>query len=167
MASRMLALAAVLIPLLGCSCDDRAMRNGEMQAAVNTVRLAVEEYANDHGGSYPTTEGWMAAVAQKDYLTGHQLPKNPWTRQPQRARVAMPKGLPTAKMRVLGARKVAEWAPLGKGREPDRQRGAVDALDFGALIYDCEPRSNNYVIYGIGKQGDQAIVAGYGDSFEH
>jgi hypothetical protein len=64
--------------------------------------------------------------------------------------------LPTAVDRAAGRRQAVPLKPLGRGRRP--QDGPYTYLTYGALLYDHDPVSNTYVLYGIGRVGDQAAV---------
>jgi hypothetical protein len=50
-----------------------------------------------------------------------------------------------------------EGTVLGPGKEASSSQ--FDALTYGAIVYDYDAASKVYVIYGIGRKGDQAIVA--------
>ena len=130
-------------------------QDASLSASVKQISLAVEMYGVDHDGRYPGTTSWLADLtpAQGRYLPDNQLPKMPWGARRQTNALAVhdlgqqlsldPKHL-TAVGTVLGKGKVSTT-------------GSFDALTYGAVLYEALGKGG-YVLYGIGKRGDDAVV---------
>lgn len=149
-------LASIALP--NYAPADHHGRNPYARACGTTLRMAVEQYATDHEGRYPTRAGWLAAVRQRGggYLPGEHLPTI-WSKTPQGAALAPPPPLVGAAAIAAGARPSPEQTDLGPGRVAEE--GPVDARCYGALLYDHDPKTETYVIYAIGKKaGERAVV---------
>jgi hypothetical protein len=59
-------------------------RNASMQAIINTVSLALEQYAEEHDGKYPAPNAVERELCQKNYLPGNHVPRAPWSRDSAR-----------------------------------------------------------------------------------
>jgi len=127
--------------------------NNRVKAEVLLTILALEEYAVDHGGVYPPSDGLVADLSER-YLPDGMMPANPWV--PPGLRQGNAVGV-NALLAAAGKQPTPVGTALGAGKTADSSQ--FDALTFGAVIYDYEPRSQNYVIYGIGRRGDQAVVS--------
>jgi len=107
---------------------------------------------------YPPARDFLAfALAQP---RGAALLTSPWGSVRQAVRVAPdPRlGLPTAAQRQAGIAAPALGADLGPGQVP--RDGRFAAHTYGALVYDRDDRSGRYVLYGIGRRGEQAVLVG-------
>ena len=148
-------LVSTAVPSL-VGAQDRA-RNASVVSNVNTVRLAVEQYATDFNGACPTASGFPSNMLTGGYLAGNQMPRSPWCSSFQTvsilpappllsAGLALSQPLPSVGIVLESVGRV--------GSPPSQQR------DFGAIVYDYDAGSQVYVIYGVGKKGRPAILAG-------
>ena len=135
-------------------------RNAGVQANLNTVRMALEQYATDHNGHYPRSQDFVRALCAPgtNYLPGDKLPRGPWSKGVQTVPLGPAYGLPSAREYEQRQPKVMSME-LGSGRES--LDGANSLLSYGAVVYDMNPATDTYVIYGIGKKGSKAIVAAF------
>lgn len=129
---------------------ETAANNGVKAEVLQTI-LALEEYAVDHDGAYPTRDEFVTALAP--YLPDGMMPANPWVpaglRQGDGVGVGQhlaPAGEPPTPVGTL----------LGAGQLASSSRFAPRT--FGAVVYDYDAQTHHYVIYGIGRRGAQAIV---------
>lgn len=148
-------LASVALPSF-VGAQDKA-RNSSVAANVNSVRMALEQYATDYNGTYPTAGTFPAALTTGGYLPGNRLPKSPWGATPQTAQIPLTTGLLSAQLLVTAA-----LPSLGTQLAPSGQAAAAPAQPnhYGALMYDYDEPSQLYVVYGTGKKGRAAILAG-------
>ena len=108
---------------------------------------------------YPANAEFMAFV-QGLGMADDPL-ENPWTGVVQGERVAPGPGteLPLARAIATGD---AELPPmgsrLGTGHMP--QTPAYTVRSYGALIYDHDPKSDTFVLYGVGRLGEEAVLVG-------
>jgi hypothetical protein len=125
-----------------------------LQANCRTVQMALEEYATDQNGNYPPAASWLKALSHDNYLPHNQLPKSPWSDGQQTNALALP-----ASTTLKGA-KSPKFSPVGTVLGPGKMpgTGAFDLLTYGAIAYDYDPKNMNYVLYGIGQEGDKAVV---------
>ncbi|HEY9724234.1 MAG TPA: hypothetical protein V6D47_19695 [Oscillatoriaceae cyanobacterium] len=163
---RLTAVCALLVGLGGCYQLSSAQHAAEQQAiqhetaANNSVKaevlvtiLALEEYAVDHEGVYPTTGALIAALSER-YLPDGMMPGNPWVPTGLRQGNAVGVG---ALLAAAGHQPTPVGTVLGAGKTADSSR--FDALTYGAVVYDYDTKNRDYVVYGIGRRGDQAIVS--------
>lgn len=139
------------------------------QVATRVLRLgkALEAYAaheerdEKDGPAYPRTAEFLTFV--RGLPRGAEFLANPYGEPPQAAPVAAggETGLPSAADHKEGARVPLPDTVLGPGTAPGP---AYTARTFGALVYDHDPKTDSFVLYGIGQQGDQAVVAAEADS---
>jgi hypothetical protein len=135
--------------------------NREVAAQVLRVGQALERHANRDARAldepaYPDNEAFAAFLAR---LPAKDVPlENPFGRGMQRNHVAAggDTGLPTAAEHRAGAPAPILNRPLGPGEPPGE--GPYTARTYGALVYDHDPKSDSYVLYGIGKQGEMAVL---------
>ncbi|MDB5100845.1 MAG: Prepilin-type cleavage/methylation protein [Cyanobacteria bacterium RYN_339] len=135
-------------------------RNAGVQANVNTVRMGLEQYATDHNGKYPPVNRWQQVLCAKGtgYLPGDQMPRSPWSKQPQTALLRIEGlGLPGAAAIAAGKPLPQTQTKVGLGRVA--VEGPDHAQDYGAILYDMDPKTDTYVLYGIGRNNKEAIVA--------
>lgn len=111
--------------------------------------------------AYPTDEAFLAFV--RALPEGAELLANPYG-GPGQANVVVVDaggGLPTAAERRAGAAIPLPDTVLGPGVAPGEP---YTARTFGALVYDHDPQTDSFVLYGIGRQDDQAVLAAGTDS---
>jgi hypothetical protein len=135
------------------------------QTAERVVRLkqALErrgDYRSSqaHTSFYPPTRDFLIVAASLPQ--GPALIVSPWGDVPQRTMPPPDRalGLPTAAQRHAGISAPALGADLGPGAMPTRGRFAVNT--YGALVYDRDDRTGRYILYGIGRRGDAAVLVG-------
>lgn len=154
-----LLLAAV--GWLGCGAAEsrESMHDRQLRGAAAAIRTGIERYAADHG-HYPRDASAMRALVEpgKDYLRGHdRFLVSPWTQVPTRDVLALPPGLPGAAAIAHGTPCPELGLQLGNGRVPSDEPGSQ--LDYGALIYDYDPKSDVYVLYAVGQKRKIAVLA--------
>lgn len=158
-------VATIAVPGYG-DAQDRA-RNTAVMANVDACRMALEQYAADHKGRYPyDNEGRPDHFASRapghflggNYLPGNQLPASPWGQQPQAVRIR-PEGpsMPMVPDIEDGYAPPPPDTPLyaqGQVQDPPSRYD-----HYGGLAYDVTEGGSQteYVLYGIGKKGDQAV----------
>jgi peptidoglycan hydrolase-like protein with peptidoglycan-binding domain len=135
------------------------------QTAERVVRLKQAlERRGDYRSSQATTSFYPPT---RDFLTfaaslqqGPALIVSPWGDVPQRTMPPPDRalGLPTAAQRHAGISAPALGADLGPGAMPTQ--GRFTANTYGALIYDRDDRTGRYILYGIGRRGDAAVLVG-------
>ncbi len=169
------AAAAVLIGLglVGAYAWKQAARpaaeaDPKRQVAAHVLRLgkALERHAAsqeraENGPAYPRTAEFLAFV--KALPEGAELLANPYGGPAQAAPVAAggTTGLPTAAEHKEHAPVPLPDTVLGPGQAP---AATYTARTYGALVYDHDPQTDSYVLYGIGQLGEQAVVAAETDS---
>lgn len=122
---------------------------------VNVLRMALEMYATDNNGAYPAETEVLAAISKDHYLPGNMLPRNPWGGKRQTNAVA-PASLPALRPAAKPVALTPRGTDLGPGQLPGD--GGYTARTYGAIVYGYLPKEQIYVVYGIGKLGDRAIV---------
>lgn len=156
-------LASVALPSF-VGAQDKA-RNSTVAANVHTVQMGVEQYATEHNGSYPTISGGAAGnefinvltSASAGLLPGDKMPRSPWSVNPsqiqQNTLGANAAGLADSK--TTSGLTAANFK-LGTGLVPT---GTTFAKEwYGAIEYDADPNTNQFVLYGTGKRGKDAVV---------
>lgn len=131
-----------------------------MQSNARTFQMSIEEYAVDHDGRYPPTDKAIATLTPGTYLIlKDRLPNTPWGDVPTPVipLTTSGAGLVRASAIAQGAAPTAVNTRLGFGRLP-RAGEAIDATTYGVLLYDLDPKTGTYVIYGVGKKQKDAIV---------
>lgn len=148
----------------------RVEPNRELAARVLRIDQALERYGGRPGrpagaAVFPSNEEFLAFLQRLP--EGAAWTRSPWDEGVQGSVVAPggDTGLPTAAARVAGAALPALNTPLGPGRMPKASEGPgsasagrFDARTYGALVYDRDPASGAYVLYGIGQLGAHAVV---------
>lgn len=147
-------LGALLLFVLGTFAQPGLVErapNSAVASIAHGIRLELEHYALDHAGTYPPT----AAAATKLLPLRHIWPSDsqrlepgPWGGQ-QRAL------LPVCEHLGPAERPSHEGTVLGPGA---RVQDIQDCRHFGALLYDADPTGRRFVLYAIGKSGNQAVV---------
>ncbi len=161
-----IALTCLTVPLLlqakGEPPDlDAAHRKAMQQRCAGSVRMALENYATDHRGSYPTQAG-LAALLTPPGRADAGWPHNPWSQSPGPVPIvsgAWPRGLPDVQAVCVKGTHVTTplvGRDLGPGHPPGS--GPVDALTYGSILYSYDAATGTYVLYGIGKTGERATV---------
>lgn len=138
------------------SCGLTSALDQAVQANVTTLQLALEAYAGDHKGRYPPAGAPIRELTRgrRGYLPDNLMPPSPWTgdRQPEALGLA-DTGLPTARAIATGTAPAPPGHRLGRGEAP--RKYPVNAWQYGAVLYDYDPQTNTYVLYGIGRQRDK------------
>jgi type II secretion system protein G len=175
-------LASIALPSF-VSAQDKA-RNASVIANLNVLRVALENYCGDHGGSPPSVttlkqprkrgkrrKGNTTQVTVNDndfmdgeYLPNNELPQSPWCVDSQDdliTNASQYDDLPSAKAVDDGAdlpKQGQRFNPLLKGAVASEP---TLVTHYGALSYDSSTgTTGNYVAYGTGKRNQEAIVAG-------
>lgn len=105
---------------------------------------------------FPPPDHFIAFVLSQPH--GDELLISPWGQVPQ-YQVLKPlidAGLPNAAERHEGIPAPSLGTEIGPGIDPIS--GAFTPYTYGAILYDQDPRSGRYVLYGIGRRGHRAIV---------
>lgn len=134
--------------------------NEQLAANLRAFQMAIEMYAVDHNGNYPRAETVHKELTNQgiDYLANDQMPRNPWSTYElhQSNAIQLPaSGSPLN--RATAPTSTPKGTILGPGKAP--HNSLHDLTTFGAIVYDYDPKRDSYVIYGIGKQGKDAVVA--------
>lgn len=146
----------------GCACgSEPKARNASLQANVNTVRLGLEQYSTDHNGHYPASDRWIIDLSTNNYLPDNRMPGDPWMKDARQlsSTIAKPAGLPTAVQIAKGTKLEKVGRVVGVGHAPDPWKGPLAPVEYGAIVYDRDPESDTYVLYGIGEKDGHAIVS--------
>ncbi|MDB5098189.1 MAG: hypothetical protein JWM80_2610 [Cyanobacteria bacterium RYN_339] len=154
-------LALMLAPgctAIGAYMPDPGMatsadRNQQVQYHLNTLRMALEQYATDFNGSYPEPAKLREQILRDNYLPGNRFPQDPW-------------GAAGQEMAVVTL-EVPDW------KDADEFPKALPSLAFvskglpaaarrpGTIVYMHNTYSQTYSVYGIGeKLGLPEVVAG-------
>jgi type II secretion system protein G len=135
-------LSSVAVPNF-MGAQDKAKNSG-VQSNVHNVQMALEQYAVDQAGSYPTAANFIASL-RGDYLPDTGLPKTPWNTQQGTAIQA------TASTAV----NVGNMS-TGAGVTPTTltHYGAI-----GYIIPSSATAAERYEMTGTGKKGGNAINA--------
>ena len=163
---RLAALVGALTLLPGCwlvgQYDDMKQadlhfRNEGVRVNLRTVALALQMYARDHRGLYPAKAGWLAELARSYYLPNNRLPPNPWSIMDEHTQA---NNVPLGPIPALTGDGPFEPAPagtvLGKGARPSSPLYATTT--YGAVLYDVAPARRMCVVYGVGQQGEDAVL---------
>jgi hypothetical protein len=135
---------------------DANFRNDGMRVNLRTVALALSMYARDHRGLYPPETTWLYELSRNYYLPNQRLPPNPWSLMGENTQVNI---LPRGDLPGIDG---ADFLPpfpgtvLGKGVAP--HSGVYKPHTYGALLYAASPDRKLCVVYGIGQQGDNAVL---------
>lgn len=136
---------------------DIRFRNDGTRVNVRTVGLALAMYARDHHGQYPKAAGWVAALSKGYYLPNNRLPPNPWAVLDENTQTNAP-GLGVLPPMTDGPYDPAPGGTkLGKGEKP--ASALYTPTTYGALLYAASPSGRSCVLYGVGEENDEAIVA--------
>ncbi|MEB3329276.1 MAG: prepilin-type N-terminal cleavage/methylation domain-containing protein [Candidatus Sericytochromatia bacterium] len=154
-------LASVALPSF-VGAQDKA-RNASVAANVNTIRMALEQWATDNNGSYPASTTWLnanaAGLRTGGYLPGNRLPKAPWSANAQTVAKIPAATVQEGIANIAGG--TATLTPIGTVID---NSGVVatapsENLHFGFIAYDYAPDNQIYVVYGTGKKNRAAITA--------
>ena len=169
------AILALAVALSGCAAqaarqavDDPAPRASMrpydpaqepwLRIAGDTVVRSLAVYAQTHDGKFPATALFPVALAT--YFPEADLPASPaWpdgVRQVQNVALTSLFAAPGASLTAIGT-------VLGPGRLP-RTDADFDARTWGAWLYAADAGLDRYVLYGLGRSGDLAVV-GYAAAF--
>ena len=132
---------------------ERDVRNAAFVQEAGQVAAALEAYAHDHGGVFPTAAEAQAAVAPR--LPGRAWPSPRWT---YRGEPAMPVPLVTPNPEMTFRDRKGEHPLAGSavaGPLPSFPPGGHAGISYGAvrmgsLIYVTDPPRRRYVLYAIG-----------------
>ncbi|MNS12264.1 hypothetical protein D3C72_438240 [compost metagenome] len=136
-------------------------QNSAVRDHVDRIAAAVDEYQAMTGGRFPEPHDWVGTLARNKLLAADRLPTSPWSREGQLEPLTIAPGdtrLVRASAIARGASPTPGGTPLGEGYPP--REGRVDDHTFGAMLYDHDPASGVYVLYGIGRRKNhEAVVA--------
>ena len=152
-------LASVALPSF-VGAQDKA-RNASVSANISTIRMALEQYATDNNGSYPTSAGFAAAMLTNGYLPGNRMPKAPWSSAAQ-STMLPPAGTCAGQVGVGHiAAGTASLSSLGSLITASGKVAAAPSSNdcFGFVAYDYAPDNQIYVVYGTGKKNKNAVTA--------
>jgi hypothetical protein len=167
-------LAVAVAAVHGMASAPRVLAQNEgilfQSANVKPVVQALRHYASTStdGRNFPKPEDWVDQLSERGLLPGNVLPASPWTEAagwfsstgPLHRQVNEP-NWPTelvgAKQLAHGARASTIGTVLGVGHAP--VRNTFETTTYGTLLYDADPTGQVAVLYGIGKQGGNAVVA--------
>lgn len=149
----------------------RKALNASASANLNTVKVALEQYAKERG-RLPAAAEFPKGLMVRDYLPGNQLPKAPWSLVPQGSRVSLDR-CPYPLTTAARFREGSPLPPVGTDVGPVHPAGdldyramaqAIDAASFdgqtpGAILYDATPDGKVAVLYGLGLRKDRCIIA--------
>jgi prepilin-type N-terminal cleavage/methylation domain-containing protein len=173
-----LLVVVVIIGILGAisignfqSAQDKA-RVASLTGNLKIISLGLETYSSDNNGHYPTSGsefgGAGVGLLTARYLPGDKWPKSPWSRQITQANSlfadAATPPLVTAAVFALTpgmtlpavGKKPASIIP-GPGQQPLSTTYNINT--YGAVVYDYDPPDTTYVLYGIGKDHNIALLA--------
>jgi hypothetical protein len=123
-----------------------------LQAAGRTIQGALATFAATHDGRFPPVAQFPVELVT--YLPEADLPASPaWAegiRQVRNVGVAAPLAGPAGAPTPIGT-------VLGAGRLPTSDEDFT-ARTWGAWCYAHDAATNRYVLYGVGRSGDLAVV---------
>ncbi|MDB5098943.1 MAG: hypothetical protein JWM80_3364, partial [Cyanobacteria bacterium RYN_339] len=107
------------------------------------------------GRPFPEPDDWIGKLSMRGLLPGNALPASPWASpgrwgllapHPHRQanELAPEAGLVDARQVAAGKPATVVGQVLGAGHVPDR--GTFDALTYGALVYDADPKGRTAVL---------------------
>jgi type II secretion system protein G len=148
------------------AAQDKA-RISALRSNLKNISVALEQYSADQNGSYPATGnevvGAPNGLLQNGYLGSNKWPRAPWGAYIQTNHVD-----PTAPM--INAAALAAGTPLPAvniGKPPAVSligKLAPSATTFapdvyGTVIYEFDPPTTTWVLYGIGKDHKSATLS--------
>jgi general secretion pathway protein G len=139
--------------------QDRA-NNATVAANVNTIRMALEQYATDHKGTYPTSAGFIAVMTTRGYMLGNRMPLAPWSANVQ-TNMLGPAGASAGQtpLSEVAAGKGTMSPPGSLITENGKVAARPTSHDcFGFIAYDYSPEAEIYMVYGTGKRNKAAIT---------
>jgi hypothetical protein len=155
---RLLFLACTLLP--GCFLmpkprlyadkTDIAQNKALYREGV-VLHLGIETYMATHGEAAPLPEKWIQQLTPK--LPGGVFPPNPWGGS------APPTVLPLGSCKELAAA-YDEPTPVGTVLGPGVMPGSgpPTCRTYGTFIFGATLGGLRYVLYGIGRDGNNAVV---------
>lgn len=165
-------LAAMAWPNFTRAADKA--RNASVQASVHTVRLAAEQFMVANNATYPNAifgtgaaDDYMidtAGLNKLQYFAGERLPVSPWASRagkPQSGNIALAGVTFQTASAVANGTSISSTKDqmIGRGANPDATTGPAAVTDFGAILYEHDASASVYVIYGVGKRGQYAVVS--------
>ncbi|MEB3220646.1 MAG: hypothetical protein VKS61_01070 [Candidatus Sericytochromatia bacterium] len=163
--ARALAVAVIATAFPGCAWlgvardlaeQEASFRNDGVRANLRTVGLALLVYARDHQGVFPADDRWMADLSRSYYLPGQRLPDNPFSLMGEWGQANAPALGPLPPLEGEAFMPPAPGTVLGKGSRPTGS--AYTTTTYGAILYDAAPDRRRCVLYGVGQQGDDAVL---------
>lgn len=164
--TRAAALAGAASLLSGCwlfgqyeemKQADLHFRNEGVRVNLRTVALALQMYARDHRGLYPMKNSWLSELTRSYYLPNSRLPPNPWSIMDEHTQGNV---VPLGALPAMTGDGPFDPAPpgtvLGKGARPSSP--LYTSATYGALLYDVAPGRRMCVLYGVGQQGEDAVL---------
>lgn len=153
-------LASVALPSF-VGAQDKA-RNASVAANVNTIRMALEQYATDNNGSFPFSNAMITTnggLTTNSYLPGNRMPKSPWGSVAQTDNVPPANPLVGAADVAAGTTTLNSIGTVIAGAGVVKTANPTEHKDYGFIAYGYEPDSQVYVVFGTGKKNKAAIVA--------
>lgn len=152
-------LAAVAVPNFA-GAKDRA-RNSAVQANVHVVQVALERYAVDNAGRYPTTAaGLNPAVIAAGSTYQPFYPPSPWGTAVTQA-ITSNIAIPDANAAPTVGRSPTDGSAVAA---PGTLVAPTAVTHFGAVSYRqpaAAAANELYELMGSGKKGDNAITVFY------
>jgi type II secretion system protein G len=153
-------LASIALPSF-VGAQDKA-RNASVQANINTVRLALEQYSTDNNGSYPAVGNFYVAtplgLSGNNYLPGNKLPRSPWCKATQVIVIPFPGVAVKASDLANGTPMTALPMTIAAGGGLIGEPPTLNT-HYGAIEYDNDPASQTYTVTGTGKRNKDAVIS--------
>lgn len=142
-------LSSVAVPNF-MGAQDKAKNSG-VQSNVHNVQMALEQFAVDHAGAYPTGTNFITSLGS-DYLQGGALPRTPWNTSQVTAITTVASG---SIGDAIGGGNGASAAPTSN-------------THYGAIAYNIPASATadeRYQMSGTGKKGSRPILSIYIQNF--
>jgi type II secretion system protein G len=150
------------------NAQDKA-RIANLRSNIKNISVALEQYSADQNGSYPTTGqelvGAPSGLLQNGYLGSNKWPRAPWGAYTQTNHVDPAAPMENAATLAAGT---APLPAVNVGRPivqsltgklaPNANAFALDV--YGTIVYEFDPPTTTWVLYGIGKDHKHATLSG-------
>jgi prepilin-type N-terminal cleavage/methylation domain-containing protein len=171
-------VVVIIIGILGSisignfiSAQDRARISG-LTSNLKTISVGLETFSADNNGHYPASGsefgGAGVGLLTARYLPGDRWPRSPWSRNVTQANSLFADAsiapmvtavifatTPGMTLPAVG-KKPFDFMP-GGGAQPITT--TYTSNTYGAVVYDYDPSDTTYVLYGIGKDHNKALLA--------
>lgn len=137
------------IATIGYRSSQENARNAQMEANVRVVGMALEKYADENGGAYPTS--LVSSGFLNGYVAGHKLPVSPWCKKPQTANIALTSSPPITSTywdAVILANKLHN-IPVGDANTMADADPPAAKTNKGALAYNNDAGVYHLMGYGF------------------